>query len=173
MPLAFVLPGPPVISVVDGQEVTEFALKHGVTLVKGDLIGARWVANQIAVERAIEKTGAVRGITFHSRVSSAKDFSSDTSRGIQQWLPDFSVFHVNGTQRSSERKQIIRSFRNATKAVITNARCLTEGIDVTLLKIDHKRTFVPRAALHRGRTVALHGIRYVVVLPLVPWILRY
>ncbi len=119
-----------VISVVDGQEVNAFALKHGITLVKGDLIGARWVANQIAIERAIEKTSAVRAITFHSRVSSAKEFSADTSRGIQQWLPDFSVFHVNGTQRSSERKQLILSFRNATKAVITNARCLTEGTDV-------------------------------------------
>jgi superfamily II DNA or RNA helicase len=119
-----------IISVVDGQEVNDFALKYGITLVKGDLIGARWVANQIAVERAIEKTGAIRGITFHSRVSSAKDFSSDTSRGIRQWIPDFSVFHVNGTQRSSERKQLIRSFRNATKGLITNARCLTEGIDV-------------------------------------------
>jgi superfamily II DNA or RNA helicase len=119
-----------IISVVDGQEVNEFALKHGFTLVKGDLIGARWVANQIAVERAIEKTGAVRAITFHSRVSSAKEFSADTSRGIRQWLPDFSIFHVNGTQTSSERKQLIRSFRHANKGLITNARCLTEGIDV-------------------------------------------
>src|SRR5262249_30005434 len=66
-----------VISVVDGQEVNEFALKHGITLVEGDLIRARWVANQIAVERAVEKTGAKRAITFHSRVSSAKVFSSD------------------------------------------------------------------------------------------------
>ena len=122
-----------VISVVDGQEVNDFALKHGITLVKGDLIGARWVANQIAVERAIEKTGAVRAITFHSRVSSAKEFGADTSRGIQQWLPNFSVFHVNGTQRSSERKQLIRSFRQAKKALITNARCLTEGIDVPVV----------------------------------------
>jgi superfamily II DNA or RNA helicase len=119
-----------VISMVDGHEVNDFALKHGITLVAGDLIGAKWVANQIAVERAIEQTGAIRGITFHSRVSSAKEFSADTSRGIQQWLPDFSVFHVNGDQKSSERKQLIRSFREATNALITNARCLTEGIDV-------------------------------------------
>jgi predicted helicase len=119
-----------VISEVDGHEVNDFALKHGITLVAGDLIGARWVANQIAVERAIEKTGAVRGITFHSRVSTAKEFGGDTSRGIQQWLPDFSVFHVNGDQKSSQRKQFIRSFREAKKALITNARCLTEGIDV-------------------------------------------
>ena len=119
-----------VISAVNGQEVNEFALKHGITLVEGDLIGARWVANQIAIERAVEKTGARRTITFHSRVSSAKEFSSDGTHGIRQYLPEFSVFHVNGDQKSSERKQIIRSFRDASEALITNARCLTEGIDV-------------------------------------------
>ena len=119
-----------VISLVDGQEINEFALEHGITLVEGDLIGARWVANQIAIERAVEKTGAVRAITFHSRVSSAKEFSSDGTRGIKQYLPGVSVFHVNGFQKSSERKQLIRTFRDAEKALITNARCLTEGIDV-------------------------------------------
>jgi len=119
-----------VISVVDGQEINEFALKHGITLVEGDLIGAKWVANQIAVERAVEKTGAKRAITFHSRVSSAKDFSTEGTRGISQFLPEFSVFHVNGDQKSSERKRLIRSFRDASEALITNARCLIEGIDV-------------------------------------------
>lgn len=89
-----------------------------------------WVANQIAVERAIEKAHGKRAITFHSRVSSAKEFSGDNSRGIKQFLPEFSVFHVNGDQKSSERKQLFRSFRDAEKALVTNARCLTEGIDV-------------------------------------------
>lgn len=69
-----------VISVVDGQEVSNFALKHGITLVQGDLMGAKSVANQIAIERAVEKTGVNHIITFHSRVSSAREFSRDTSR---------------------------------------------------------------------------------------------
>jgi superfamily II DNA or RNA helicase len=119
-----------VISVVDGQEVNAFALKHGITLVDGDLIAARWVANQIAVERAVGKTEAKRAITFHSRVSSAKEFSTDGTRGIRQFLPAFVIFHVNGDQKSSERKQRIRAFRDANQGLITNARCLTEGIDV-------------------------------------------
>jgi predicted helicase len=119
-----------VISVVDGQEVNEFALKYGITLVEDDLIAARWVSNQIAIERAVEKTAAKRAITFHSRVSSAKVFSSEGARSIRQFLPEFSVFHVNGEQKSSERKQIIRWFRDASEALVTNARCLTEGIDV-------------------------------------------
>ena len=119
-----------VISVVDGQEINEFSLRHGITLVEGDLIGARWVANQIAVERAVKKTGAKRAITFHSRVSSAKEFSADSSHGVRQFLHSFSVFHVNGDQKSSERKHLIRAFREAENGLITNARCLTEGIDV-------------------------------------------
>jgi superfamily II DNA or RNA helicase len=119
-----------VISVVDCQDINEFALQHGITLVEGDLIHARWVANQIAIERAVEKTHAKRVITFHSRVSSAKECGSDGTRGIKQFLSDFSVFHINGEQRSSERKQLIRSFQQAPKAIVTNARCLTEGIDV-------------------------------------------
>jgi predicted helicase len=119
-----------VISVVDGQEINEFALKHGITLVDGDLIGARWVANQIALERSVEQTGARHAITFHSRISSAKEFSAAGPHGIKHYLPEFSVFHVNGEQKSSERKQLIRSFRDAARGLVTNARCLTEGIDV-------------------------------------------
>src|SRR4030095_1618369 len=46
------------------------------------------------------------------------------------YLPKFSIFHVNGLQHSSERKQIIQEFRKAKYSLITNARCLTEGIDV-------------------------------------------
>jgi Helicase associated domain/Helicase conserved C-terminal domain len=88
------------------------------------------VANQIAVERAVEKTGARRAITFHSRVSRAREFSAEGTRGIRQFLPEFSAFHVNGDQKSSERKQLIRAFRDASQGLITNARCLTEGIDV-------------------------------------------
>jgi predicted helicase len=118
-----------VISTVDGKEVNDFALKHGITLVAGDLIGAKWVANQIAVERAIKQTTARHAITFHSRVSTAKEFATDGPRGVKYFLPEFSVFHVNGLQRSSERKQQIGSFRNAADAIITNARCLTEGIN--------------------------------------------
>src|SRR5262249_409126 len=146
-------------------------LNHGITLVEGDLIGARWVANQIAVERAVEKTGAKRAITFHSRVSSAKDLSSDSSHGIKQFLPSFSAFHVNGEQKSSERKQLIRLVRDATKALVTNARCLTEGIDVPAVDmvafIDPRRSRVDIAQATGRAMRKPHGsnkeVGYVVI----------
>jgi hypothetical protein len=41
-----------------------------------DQIGVRWVANELAIQQAVEKTDATRIITFHSRVNLAKVFAS-------------------------------------------------------------------------------------------------
>jgi len=119
-----------IVAVVEGTEVNQFYLKHGITLVDGEQIGSSWVAKQIAIQRAIEETAAKRAISFHSRVSMAKEFASKSARGIGQYLEGFATFHANGEQKSFERKQILNAFRDAPKALITNARCLTEGIDI-------------------------------------------
>jgi hypothetical protein len=119
-----------VVTLIDKEQVDDFALKNGITLVEGDAINAKWVANQIAISNAIEHTSASKVITFHSRVKTAREFASDESHGVKQFLKDFSVFHVHGKQRSNDRKDLITKFRNAEKSLITNARCLTEGIDV-------------------------------------------
>lgn len=119
-----------VVATVDRSEVSEYAERCGITLVKGDANATRWVASQIAVTRAIEETGASKVITFHSRVRQAKDFASETSRGIGQFLPDFGIGHVNGTQPVTDRKDILSGFRGNGKMLVTNARCLTEGVDL-------------------------------------------
>lgn len=119
-----------IVTLIDKNQVDDFALKNGITLVEGDAINAKWVANQIAISNAIEHTSAGKVITFHSRVKTAREFASDESHGVKQFLKDFSVFHVHGKQRSNDRKDLITKFRNADKSLITNARCLTEGIDV-------------------------------------------
>jgi len=119
-----------IISLIDKNQVDDFALKNGITLVENDKIGTRWVASQIALQQAIEKVNASKIITFHSRVKLAKEFSSETSHGIKRYLKDFEVMHVNGEQRSNERTGLIRQFKDSPKSLITNARCLTEGVDV-------------------------------------------
>jgi len=119
-----------IISLIDKSQVDDFALKNGITLIEGDKIGARWVASQIALQQAIEKVNASKIITFHSRVKYAQEFSSETSHGIKRYLKEFEVMHVNGEQRSNERTALIRQFKDSPKSLITNARCLTEGVDV-------------------------------------------
>jgi superfamily II DNA or RNA helicase len=119
-----------VVATVDRSEVSEYAERYGITLVQDNENATRWVASQIAVTRAIEETGASKVITFHSRVRQAKDFASQTSRGIGQFLPDFAIGHVNGTQPITDRKDILSGFRGDGKMLVTNARCLTEGVDL-------------------------------------------
>ena len=119
-----------VVSLINKKQVDDFALRNGLTLVDGDPIGIKWVANELAVQQAIQETNASRVITFHSRVNLAKEFASETSHGINRYLDGFGVFHVNGEQRSSDREDLLHAFRDAPKGLITNARCLTEGIDV-------------------------------------------
>ena len=119
-----------VITLIDKKQVDDFTLKNGITLVDGDAINAKWVASQIAISRAIQHTNATKIITFHSRVKTAKDFASDEVYGIRKFVDDFEVFHVHGKQKSNERKDTISKFRKASRSIVTNAKCLTEGVDV-------------------------------------------
>ena len=61
-----------VISVVTSEEVNNDLLRRGEVVVQGDAVKARQVANQIALQRAVEKYGVKRIFTFHSSVKSAK-----------------------------------------------------------------------------------------------------
>jgi superfamily II DNA or RNA helicase len=119
-----------VITLINKQQVDDFALKNGITLVEGDSVKAKWVASQIAVSSAITHTNATKIITFHSRVKTAREFASDEVYGIKKFVDDFDVFHVHGKQKSNDREDIISKFRNSTRSLITNAKCLTEGVDV-------------------------------------------
>jgi len=125
-----IVPYKVIISVSLNKEVDAELLRRGSTRVRRDEIQAKWVANQIALKRAIEKTGASKVITFHSRVDTAEEFAGDSARGFQEHVKGFDVFHVNGGQNAADRKALLEGFKAAPKGLITNARCLTEGVDV-------------------------------------------
>jgi superfamily II DNA or RNA helicase len=119
-----------IISLIDKEMVDDFTRKRGITLVERDEVSARWMANLIALQYAIERVDARKIISFHSRVRLAQAFAANQPRGIAYHLRDYDVRHVNGGQSSGVRAEIIRSFADAEKALLTNARCLTEGIDI-------------------------------------------
>jgi superfamily II DNA or RNA helicase len=43
---------------------------------------------------------------------------------------EFQTFHVNGSMPTARRERELRDFRAAARAIVSNARCLTEGVDV-------------------------------------------
>ncbi len=119
-----------IISVITSEMVTNELLSRGEVIVNGDAVLARQVANQIALRDAIEKYGVRKIFTFHKTVKSAASFVDDGSEGIRTHLPDFKSYHVNGDMPTARRERVMHQFREATYAVMSNARCLTEGVDV-------------------------------------------
>lgn len=119
-----------VISVITSELVTNELLSRGEVRVNGDAVRARQVANQIALRDAVEKYGTRKAFTFHRTVASAASFVADDSEGVSTHLPGFETYHVNGTMPTARREREMRDFRAADRAVMSNARCLTEGVDV-------------------------------------------
>ncbi|HQN45528.1 MAG TPA: Helicase associated domain protein [Rugosibacter sp.] len=119
-----------VISVVTSAMVDDHLLRHGEIVVDGDTVKARQVALQIALQKAVEKYGVSRIFTFHGSVKAARSFTADDGEGIVQHLPDFTTLHVSGEMPTARREDQMKAFRQAGKAVMSNARCLTEGVDV-------------------------------------------
>jgi superfamily II DNA or RNA helicase len=119
-----------IISVITSEMVNNELLNRGEVLVNGDPIHARQVANQIALKDAVEKYGAGKVFTFHKTVKSAASFTSEGSAGIGVHLPAFKTFHVNGIMPTGLRERVMRGFREAQRGIMSNARCLTEGVDL-------------------------------------------
>lgn len=134
-----------VISIVTSEEVTAEALRRGVVLVKGDKVKARQVANQIALQSAIARYGVRKIFTFHGRVASAASFVSSGPEGIATHIPDFHCDHISGAMPTGQRERRMREFESKPRAVMSNARCLTEGVDVPA--VDMVAFLSPRRSL--------------------------
>lgn len=100
------------------------------------------LALHVALSKAIQKWNLRRVISFHSRVAKARKFASDQVL-LNEWMPkEYAVSgKINATTISSsmptnKRRQILDVLKNLNDGetgLVSNARCLTEGIDVPTL----------------------------------------
>jgi superfamily II DNA or RNA helicase len=118
-----------IISVVTSRELTRQQLRHGQVQVKRDRVKAAQVANQLALAQAVGRHPIRKIFTFHRTVDSAASFTADGAEGIQNHLKQFGAFHVRGSMPTAARERLMDEFRAAPQALMSNARCLTEGID--------------------------------------------
>ncbi|PYC75785.1 helicase [Streptomyces tateyamensis] len=99
------------------------------------------LALQIAVLRAVADLGLRRVITFHSRVSAAREFAGSLLEA-SKLLPDaerperLTALAVAGSDRLKDRRAAFTEFKAHTGedgeecCILCNSRLLTEGIDV-------------------------------------------
>jgi superfamily II DNA or RNA helicase len=119
-----------IISVITSPMIDQHFLNRGQVILKRQPIIARQVANQLALKNALQKHDIRKIFTFHQNVASARSFASEGSEGVSYHLPEFQVNHVNGTMTTAHREKVMEEFKHSETGLLSNARCLTEGIDV-------------------------------------------
>jgi superfamily II DNA or RNA helicase len=90
------------------------------------------IAHNYALDNVMSKYNASHSISFHSKVQFAKEFVERHSSFFQRQV--YSQF-VEGNQPTSYRASVLNQFKNSEKGVVSNARCLTEGVDVPTIDL--------------------------------------
>ena len=89
------------------------------------------IAHNFALDMVMNKYQIFHGLTFHSRVSYAQEFAERHN----EFFKDVYSKSVNGKQSTTYRKQVLDQFESSEKGVVSNARCLTEGVDVPIIDL--------------------------------------
>jgi superfamily II DNA or RNA helicase len=119
--------------VVTDEEVGDLVRERAGVIVDGRVLDAETLATLIAVRRAIQDLGLTRAITFHHTIARARGFAHALAHvELAASLPD--AEHISGAMSVDERERVLNVLKEPDRpTVVTNARCLTEGIDVPSL----------------------------------------
>jgi superfamily II DNA or RNA helicase len=132
-----------VIVGVDEPMVREWIVNYEIVSIDPDnQTDARTLAAKIGLLKAVKDYDLKRVISFHSRVAGAKQFSDElvdianliepANRPEGTFLSDY----VSGAMKAGDRKEKIdrlKVLEGYDRGILTNARCLAEGVDVPSL----------------------------------------
>jgi 3-mercaptopyruvate sulfurtransferase SseA len=97
-----------------------------------DEVEAQSAAAGIALKRVLKEHGIKHAISFHRSIRAADRFreQQDALNGLRDIGPRTTNFHVSSKKTAGQRADSLREFVRSKRSLITNARCLTEGVDV-------------------------------------------
>ncbi len=97
-----------------------------------DEVTALALASLIALRRATERHGVKHTVSFHSSIARASRFRELCNKLNEHLTAEtpIAAYHVSGKMGSAARQRELDAFLKATPSLVTNARCLTEGVDV-------------------------------------------
>lgn len=137
------------LTAVTASEIESLIRENRLIVAEGDPserhLTAQNIYKQAVLYKAMQKFSIKKTITFHSNVKRAKGFingNSNEAYGLKDlyeiiW-PDVAGKNlyfdwVDGTMPAGLRKQKLRDFEASDLGIISNAKCLTEGIDVPVI----------------------------------------
>ena len=149
-----------------------------INLDVGDLdeAEAQSIAAGIALRRVYGKHGLKHAISFHRSIRAADRFreQQDAINRLHDTGPRITNLHISSRKTAGQRSDLLREFAGHKRALLTNARCLTEGVDVPTIDCvmfadpKQSRIDIVQAA---GRALRLHREKergYIVVPLIVP-----
>lgn len=95
-------------------------------------VEAEMLASVVALRKAMQTRPIKHAVSFHNSIARARAFK-DTQDRLEKTVPELGgleSFHISGNIPTAVRSRIIDEFESADRSLITNARCLTEGVDV-------------------------------------------
>jgi len=131
-----------IVGVTDPQ-VQELIDQRELVSVAGTIeTDARTLAAHIGLAKATKDYDLKRTISFHGRIKTAQQFAQQHA-SIVEWMPDdhkpsgtIWADTITGAMNSSSRRKLLDKLKEnvpGQHALLSNARCLTEGIDVPSL----------------------------------------
>ena len=141
---------------VDDATYLDWAQRGRFVTIDGTKVtDARSLAGQIGLAKAMRRYHLRRTISFHSRVSAARQFANSMPQLID-WMParqrpkgQIWSHYASGEMSAGDRSRLLDHLRyldSDKRGLLANARCLGEGIDVPALDgvafIDPRRSEV-------------------------------
>jgi superfamily II DNA or RNA helicase len=91
------------------------------------------IAHNIALDKTMRALKVNHALTFHSSIKNSKGFTDRHNKYFKE--DNIYVNFVSGEQPTSDRALTIEKFKESQKGILSNARCLTEGVDVPAIEV--------------------------------------
>jgi predicted helicase len=93
---------------------------------------AQAIAAGIALKRTYKRHSVKHAISFHRSIRGADRFreQQDALNRMGSLGPKTTNLHISSKKTAGQRSDLLREFVVHKRALMTNARCLTEGVDV-------------------------------------------
>ena len=125
-----------VTAIVQKSEVREFIENNKFLKTDGEQCSleadASTFASIIALRKLMKERHVKHTVSFHNNIKRAKEFQhlSNQTNVVYPGSKPLNSYHVSGKVSTGKRSVEIERFVTNKPSLITNARCLTEGVDV-------------------------------------------
>ncbi len=113
---------------------------------------------KILLAKAMNEYSLKKVISFHSRIAGAWEFVAENCQNeislrsiLREFYPavndgDLFLGHISGEINAGRRARLLSDFKESEYSVLSNAKCLTEGVDVPIIDsvyfVDRKKSLV-------------------------------